>query len=66
MENEYIVLRRQIEHTRSQMILLGQQYGLASLKTIQESQRLDELLNRLHYLESEKMAEYRFVYGKIE
>lgn len=70
MKSEYIVLRKQIEHTRNQMILLGQQYGLVSLKTIQEGQRLDELLNQLHYLESEKNGGISFylccLWGKME
>jgi hypothetical protein len=58
MEERYKILRIQIEQTRNEMILLGQQYGLASPRTIQVSQKLDHLLNTLHYLESKLGSEY--------
>ncbi|MDQ0244108.1 hypothetical protein J2S09_001653 [Bacillus fengqiuensis] len=53
MQNLPEVLYVQIEQKREEMILLGDQYGLTSPKVIQVSQQLDDLLNRLSYLQSQ-------------
>ncbi|MGF6952453.1 hypothetical protein QF028_004958 [Neobacillus sp. B4I6] len=48
------VLHVQIEQKRKEMILLGNQYSLTSPKVIQVSQQLDDLLNKLYYLQNHK------------
>lgn len=48
-------LKKEIEKQREEMTTLGLKYGLTNCHTIKSSQQLDQLLNKLEYINKAKM-----------
>ncbi|KAA0550026.1 aspartyl-phosphate phosphatase Spo0E family protein [Bacillus sp. BGMRC 2118] len=52
---DIVKLQKEIEKQREEMTSFGLKYGLTNCQTVKSSQQLDQLLNKLEYLNKTKL-----------